>query len=352
MPLDQPTLPEPSRLTTDVAMPLGDHLEELRRRIVFALFGLAAGVIVAAVFGFRLVSLLATPLLQAQDALGFPPQLITTEPTAGFTSVYMPVVLIAGAIVACPWIFLQFWKFVSVGLYAHERKAVYVLVPFSSLLAFAAVAFTYFVLLPVSLLFFMNFATFYPPAEIRHPNPVMRILIDGYRVPSVDAAPDVASTAAEPPTLPVLVGDADVLAADLPDGSVWLDPVHHRLNIAIGGNVRHLPLQSDRLINPLPQFGRYIRFASFMTLAVTLAFQLPVVMLVLGRARLLDRDFLARQRRYAVLVIAILAAVATPADPISMLALAVPLYGLFELGLRLMPLRSTMDHQADGTGTS
>ena len=337
MPLDQtfePSPPKPPLRQTDVAMPLGDHLDELRRRVIWSIVGIAAALVLTCIYGFRLVSLLAQPLLQAQDALGFAPQLIVTEPTAGFTSVYLPVTLISAVILACPWVFFQFWRFVSVGLYAQEKRAVYFLVPFSSLLAFLGVAFSYFVLLPISLLFFMNFATFYPAANLDNPNPLMSVLLDSYREPVTPGDADTPPLTDAPrfTQVPVL-GDAP---DDPPEGSLWIDPVHHRLNVHLNGRTRHVAIQSDRLINPLPRFGQYIRFATFMTLGVTLAFQLPIVMLALGRTGLVAPAFLRNQRRYAVLICVVLAAVATPADPLSMLVLAVPLYLLFELGLLLM----------------
>ena len=335
MPLDQ-HFEEPPPKHTDVAMPLGDHLDELRRRVILSIVGIGAALVVTCIYGFKLVSLLAQPLLQAQDALGFAPQLIVTEPTAGFTSVYLPVTLISAVILACPWVFFQFWRFVSVGLYAQEKKAVYLLVPFSSVLAFAGVAFSYFVLLPISLLFFMNFATFYPAADLDNPNPLMALLLDSYREPPAATAPDGLELAlSDTPRftqVPVLADPPDAP----PEGSIWIDPVHHRLKLQLNGRTRHVAIQTNRLINPLPRFGQYIRFATFMTLGVTLAFQLPIVMLALGMTGLVDPAFLGRQRRYALLACVVLSAVATPADPMSMLVLAAPLYGLFELGLILM----------------
>ena len=348
MPLDQPASPPPPRTpqTDDAAMPLGDHLDELRRRLIYALLGVAAALVVTAVFGLRIATWVMQPLLQAQDVLGLTPQLIVTDPTAGFTTVYFPVVLVAAAVLACPWIFYQFWRFVSVGLYRHERKAVYLLVPFSTLLTALALAFTYYILLPVSLLFFMNFATLYPPAELTSRNPIMGVLASAYAGPDGRndpmAPPD--GTVADPvplpasldrlPSLPVL----DAPPAGAADGAVWIDRTQHRLMVMLGGRPRHVPVQSDHLINPLPQAGHYIKFACFMTLTVAGAFQLPVAMLILGFTGLMDAGWLARQRRYALFVAVILSAIATPADPLSMFLLAVPLYSLFEVGLLCMRL--------------
>ena len=66
-----------------------------------------------------------------------------------------------------------------------------------------------------------------------------------------------------------------------------------------------------------------------------IAFQSPIAIFFLNRTGLVSRKALSRSRKYALLVIVIVAAMATPPDPISQIALAVPLYLLFELGILL-----------------
>ncbi|MEL7087413.1 MAG: twin-arginine translocase subunit TatC, partial [Planctomycetota bacterium] len=103
MPLDQPD-------TADFSMPLGDHLEELRVRLLWALAGVVVAAVVTFIYGFKLIGWLAQPLLQAQDAMGFPTQTLVLEPTAGFASVYLPVSLIGAVLLASPWVIYQAWK--------------------------------------------------------------------------------------------------------------------------------------------------------------------------------------------------------------------------------------------------
>ena len=62
-----------------------------------------------------------------------PPNTIVTSVTAGFT-VYIKVALISAAVIGAPWIVYQIWKFIEAGLYAHERKVVYILAPFSTIM--------------------------------------------------------------------------------------------------------------------------------------------------------------------------------------------------------------------------
>jgi sec-independent protein translocase protein TatC len=71
-----------------------------------------------------------------------------------------------------------------------------------------------------------------------------------------------------------------------------------------------------------------------MMVAFGIGFQLPVVLITLQRLSLLHYQTLRRQWRYALVVIVIVVAVITPSgDPISLLALAIPMYALYELSI-------------------
>lgn len=85
----------------------------------------------------------------------------------------------------------------------------------------------------------------------------------------------------------------------------------------------------------------YVSFALTVLLAFGLAFQFPVAILLLGRAGILSYGFLSRRRRWAVLIIVLLAVVLTPGgDPISSIVLSLVMYALFETTLQLMrPMR-------------
>ncbi|MEG3587062.1 MAG: twin-arginine translocase subunit TatC [Actinomycetota bacterium] len=78
----------------------------------------------------------------------------------------------------------------------------------------------------------------------------------------------------------------------------------------------------------------YISFVIKMMLAFGLGFQLPVVLIILQRLGILSYVTLRKQWRYAVVIIVVVVAVLTPSgDPISLLALAVPMYLLYELSI-------------------
>jgi len=84
-------------------------------------------------------------------------------------------------------------------------------------------------------------------------------------------------------------------------------------------------------LNPLLGAEEYLNFVGFMLLGFAVAFELPLILFFLGLSGAVTVDQLKRQRRVAVVAIAILAAVVTPSqDPYTLLLLAVPLYVLYE----------------------
>ena len=92
---------------------------------------------------------------------------------------------------------------------------------------------------------------------------------------------------------------------------------------------------ADLGIDPDPRISEWLSFAIFLPLGFGLSFQLPLVMLFLERIGILSvRVYLAKWRM-AVLVIFVISMVLTPADPISMLAMAMPLSALYFLGVAL-----------------
>lgn len=89
-------------------------------------------------------------------------------------------------------------------------------------------------------------------------------------------------------------------------------------------------------LQPEIRLSEWVGFAVLLMLLNGVMFQLPVVMLVLERVGILTYEQLAGKRRIAIMVNAFLAAVVTPADPVSMIMLAVPMCLLYEVGLLLM----------------
>ncbi len=82
--------------------------------------------------------------------------LVSLAPMEGF-AIYFTVCLVAGLVISSPWVFYQLWAFVAAGLYRHERAYVYRLLPFSLGLFLAGVALCFFIALPWTLEFLLNF---------------------------------------------------------------------------------------------------------------------------------------------------------------------------------------------------
>jgi sec-independent protein translocase protein TatC len=87
----------------------------------------------------------------------------------------------------------------------------------------------------------------------------------------------------------------------------------------------------------LPAMGDYLDLVMRFILAFGISFLLPVLMLLLNRAGIITREQFATSRRFVIVGIFVVAAVATPPDVVSQLILAIPLMILFEGSLFLMP---------------
>ena len=258
MPLDQPPPPPPLGGLFDddpTRMPFGEHLEELRRRLLWALGGVVAAAVVTFTYGFELINWIVTPFLAAQEAAGLTPNLITTETLLGF-GIYLKVSIIAAVVLAAPWVLLQAWWFVVSGLYPKERRTIYVLAPFSTLMLVLGIMFFYYVLLPVCLLFFANFATLFPQWEPQRPSGIIAWMGGD------EAAPPPTATQpgdAAPFVLPVLTADPPQPV----EGQLWINAPEGRAKVVVNGHVKMFGATQDRILSPLPKVDEYIAFASF-----------------------------------------------------------------------------------------
>jgi len=87
---------------------------------------------------------------------------------------------------------------------------------------------------------------------------------------------------------------------------------------------------------PMITIDSYVSFFLTTTLIFGLAFELPLIMTILGMLGIVDEEFLRKNRRYAIVLLAFMSAVITPPDVISMLFLLTPLLGLYELSIVLV----------------
>lgn len=325
-------------------MSFGEHLEELRKCMIRALVGIGAVAVFTFIFGRDIIGILVEPLNRVQIDAGIPPTTITRTPMGGFNS-WVKVSLISAAILAAPWVAYQVWLFISAGLYDHERRVVRKLVPFSAVMTLLGVLFAYYIILPVSLTFLLFFSVnFGPPGG--ESEGVFKFLSDatkswtgGDDADAQDADKTDADDQSSADDMTATLERVPQLEADPPHpkpGQIWVNTTQNALKIRVGDRTMIAQLSVSALVSPLIELSDYINFALWIMLGIVVAFQVPVLMVVGGAAGVLDPDFLARSRKYIIFICFVLGAVLTPADPISMFVLAVPLWVLFEFGLFLI----------------
>lgn len=155
-------LPQPQSQEKMPAMSFLEHLEELRRRIIYSILAVAAAFVVCffkaeAIFGF-----MQKPIMEALKRNGMPEKLVYLNPTEPF-NMYLKVGLLAGIFVASPFVLYQLWMFISPGLYRHEKR--YVL-PFMSSTIFLFLAggyFGYVLVYPQALNFLIDYGKQFQP---------------------------------------------------------------------------------------------------------------------------------------------------------------------------------------------
>jgi sec-independent protein translocase protein TatC len=91
-------------------------------------------------------------------------------------------------------------------------------------------------------------------------------------------------------------------------------------------------MQTDE-IRMLVKVSEYLGLAMTLIIAFGICFQLPVVLTLLASIELVNAQMLAKGRRYAIVIILVLAAFISPPDPISQIGLALPMYLLYELSI-------------------
>lgn len=218
-----------------------DHLEELRKRIIYSVYAILGGCALSFFFAQRLTTYLQKYL----TAMGG--KLIYTEFTGGFFF-YFKVGALSGLILAMPVVLWQFWMFIAPGLYQKEKKVVIPFVLSASTLFGSGVAFAHFVAIPSMLKFFGSFE-----------NESLRMMVNA--------------------------NDA---------------------------------------------FSFYV----LMVLAFGLVFQMPILVFFLARFGIVTAGFMWKHFRYAILIIFIIAAVATPsADPVNQTIFAAPMIVLYVISI-------------------
>ncbi|HVG55242.1 MAG TPA: twin-arginine translocase subunit TatC [Vicinamibacterales bacterium] len=223
-----------------------DHLDELRRRIIYSLVAVLVGFGIAFFWLDDIFWFIFKPM---QAVLPDGQKMIYTEPGEQFFLMFK-IGLMAGLMIAAPVVFSQIWLFIAPGLYAHEKKLAIPFVLMGTGMFIGGAAFSHYQVFPVIWAFFakssIDFVTFMPRVE--------------------------------------------------------------------------------------PAFSWYLR----LMLGVGITFQLPTVVLFLAKMGLITPRFMIRNFKYAVMIIALAAAVLSP-DPggFGMLMMGGPVVILYILSIGL-----------------
>ncbi len=225
--------------------PLIDHLVELRQRLIYALYGVAAGFAVCFIFSTRIYTVLVWPYLWAQG--GDKVAMIFTGPQEFFFT-KLKLALFGAVFLAFPIIAHQVYKFVAPGLYKNEKAAFRPFLVATFLLFFLGALVVYFIVMPLMMKFFLSTQITEGPVEVQ--------------------------------------------------------------------------LQA--------RVSEYLSLIMTLILGFGIMFQLPVALTLLARAGFVGGAQLRGFRRYAIVAITGVAAVLSPPDPFSMIAMALPTILLYE----------------------
>ncbi len=139
-----------------------EHLEELRRRLVYSIAAVAVGFFVCWWKVERIYDVMQRPIMEVLKANGLSEKLVYLNPTEPF-NLYLKIAAMAGLFLTSPYVLYQVWMFISPGLYRNEKRYV---VPFmvSTIALFTTGGyFGYKVVYPQALGFLVHFGRQFQP---------------------------------------------------------------------------------------------------------------------------------------------------------------------------------------------
>jgi len=227
----------------DKKLPLTVHLEELRKRLIRIFLSLGIFFCICYSQSRYLFDFISKPLVKVMPESSSLAMLKLTE---GFFT-ELKLSFMAALFLSMPFISYQLWKFITPGLYIHEKRYMVSFVMLSSFLFFLGAVFAYYLVFPFGFKFFLS-----------------------YTSESVEAA---------------------------------------------------LSLQW------------YLSFVTRLILGFGIIFELPVFTLFLAKLGIITADMLRKYRRYAIVLLFVIAAIFTPPDVITQLMMAGPLIILYEISI-------------------
>lgn len=236
--------------------PLLSHLIELRTRLIYCLvfFLLVFGV--AYYFATDIYRFLQQPLVEQFSTQSDRRMIYTGLQEAFFT--YMKVAFFTALFFSLPVMLMQVWRFLSPGMYSHEKSGMLPMFIMTPVLFIAGAALAFYVVMPAAWEFFVSFES---------------------------------------------LGNEDGIRVELE-----------------------------------AKMSEYLSLVLKLIIAFGLSFELPVFLLVLAKANLVNATSLRHYRRHAIVIIFLVAAVITPPDLISQVALGTPIILLYELSVFLVAL--------------
>lgn len=153
--LEENSAPAPSRKEQMKSMSLIEHLEELRRRIIWSIVWIVIGFSVCWKYSELIFSYMQKPVVAALLANKMDTKLVYTNPTDPF-NLYLKVGLVAGIFAASPFVLYQVWLFISPGLYKNERRYVVPFMFFTVALFLAGGWFGFKMVYPAALTFLID----------------------------------------------------------------------------------------------------------------------------------------------------------------------------------------------------
>lgn len=142
-------------------MSLLEHLEELRDRIMKALWGFGIVFLLCVYFSDKLFAILIAPGFDALRRTGIPDaKIIAVDVMEQFSIIWVWTPMVVSLFVGAPWILWQVWRFTAPGLYAHERKWAVAFVTSTAGLFILGGAFGYFVVIRYGMTFLFSLGRF------------------------------------------------------------------------------------------------------------------------------------------------------------------------------------------------
>ncbi|MBT3252733.1 MAG: twin-arginine translocase subunit TatC [Candidatus Marinimicrobia bacterium] len=229
---------------SNTEMPLLDHLEELRWRVIKAFSSILLFAVIGFIFSNQLIYILSIPIENTEPKL----DLLNTTILGVFLA-KMRVAVVLGIVFSLPVIIHQVWKFIAPGLLDDERSFAPMLIITTIVSFVIGGLFSYFVMIPWSLKFFAV------------------------------------------------------------------------LNYGLEGLVNYVTITD------------YLNYITILILFTGMAFELPVVVFILAKIGIVTPNILRKVRRFAYLGILMVSAIFTPADPFTMVGVAMPMVLLYEVSI-------------------